>query len=157
MSEPSSCLKCGALLPADAPAGLCPRCLVLAGFESQAAPAASLGSSDPAVQPTLKSPAASGVGFEPPLPEELAPLFPQLEILELLGKGGMGAVYKARQRGLDRLVAVKILPPEVGSDPAFAERFVREARAMAQLSHTNIVGVHDFGQADGLFYFVMEY
>src|SRR5579863_3062023 len=157
MSEPSSCLKCGALLPADAPAGLCPRCLVLAGFESQAAPAASLGSSDPAVQPTLKSPAASGVGFEPPLPEELAPLFPQLEILELLGKGGMGAVYKARQRGLDRLVAVKVLPSEIGRDAAFSERFTREARALARLNHPHIVAVYDFGQASGLYYIVMEY
>ena len=58
----------------------------------------------------------------------------------------MGAVYKARQTGLDRLVAVKILPPEVGRDPAFAERFTREARALARLSHPNIVAVHDFGR-----------
>ena len=69
----------------------------------------------------------------------------------------MGAVYKARQPGLDRLVAIKILPPEVGRDPAFAERFTREARALARLSHPNIVSVYDFGQRDGLFYFVMEY
>ncbi len=66
--------------------------------------------------------------------------FPQLEIIELLGRGGMGAVYKARQRQLDRLVAVKILPPEITGDPAFAERFNREARAMARFSHPNIVG-----------------
>jgi predicted Ser/Thr protein kinase len=69
----------------------------------------------------------------------------------------MGAVYKARQLGLDRLVALKILPPEVGADPAFAERFAREARALAKLSHQNIVSVFDFGQADGLYYFIMEY
>ncbi|KKL93543.1 hypothetical protein LCGC14_1873630 [marine sediment metagenome] len=74
-----------------------------------------------------------------------------------LGKGGMGAVYKARQPGLDRFVAVKILPPEVGADPDFAERFKREARALAKLSHQNIVSVFDFGQADGLYYFIMEY
>ncbi len=66
-------------------------------------------------------------------------------------------MYKARQRGLDRLVAVKILPPEVGRDPAFAERFTREARAMARLSHPHIVAIHDFGQTNGQFYFVMEY
>lgn len=69
----------------------------------------------------------------------------------------MGAVYKARQPALDRLVAVKILPPSVAADPAFAERFTREARALARLSHPNIVGVYDFGQTRNLYYFVMEY
>src|SRR5262249_12953133 len=81
----------------------------------------------------------------------------QLEILELLGEGGMGAVYKARQRGLDRLVALKILPPRASQDPAFAERFTREAQALARLSHPNIVAVHDFGHAGGLYYFLMDY
>ena len=69
----------------------------------------------------------------------------------------MGAVYKARQRGLDRLVALKILPPEIGQDPAFSERFTREARALARLTHSHIVAVYDFGQVDGLFYIVMEF
>ena len=75
----------------------------------------------------------------------------------MLGKGGMGAVYKGRQRSLDRLVAVKILPPESGRDPAFAERFAREARALGKLNHPNIVGIHDSGNANELYYFVMEY
>jgi serine/threonine protein kinase len=149
MSELPHCSKCGTLLPDDAPAGLCPKCLVLAGFESEVAPEPSAASSDPAVQPTMKSPVGSDGGFEPPSCEELAPLFPQLEILELLGKGGMGAVYKGRQRGLDRLVAVKILPPEIGHDAAFAERFTREARALARLGHPHIVAVYDFGQTRG--------
>src|SRR5581483_1437923 len=87
----------------------------------------------------------------------LAPLFPQLEILELIGQGGMGAVYKARQPSLDRLVAVKVLPREAGQDPAFAERFGREARALARLGHPNIVAVHDVGKAGDFYYFVMEY
>jgi serine/threonine protein kinase len=92
-----------------------------------------------------------------PTVAELAWHFPQLEILELLGQGGMGAVYKARQPGLDRLVALKILPPEAGDDPAFAERFSREARALARLNHPHIITVYDFGQADGLYHFIMEY
>jgi len=93
------------------------------------------------------------------LPEStaLAALFPQLEILGLLGQGGMGAVYKARQRGLDRLVALKILPPQFSGDPAFAERFAREARALARLSHPNIVTVYDLGQSGPLYYFLMEF
>ena len=103
------------------------------------------------------NPTTLALGFVPPEPEDLDKRFPQLEILELLGKGGMGAVYKARQLGLDRLVAVKILPPEIGADPAFAERFTREARALAKLSHQNIVSVFDFGQTDGQYYFIMEY
>ena len=82
----------------------------------------------------------------PPTPAELAPLFPELEILELVGRGGMGVVYKARQKRLDRLVALKILSPKIGQDPAFAERFTREARAMAMLNHPHIVAVYDFGQ-----------
>jgi hypothetical protein len=63
--------------------------------------------------------------------------------------GGMGAVYKARQPRLDRLVALKILPPETAHDPGFAERFNREARALARLNHPNIVTVHDFGHVGG--------
>jgi predicted Ser/Thr protein kinase len=95
--------------------------------------------------------------FVPPSPADLACHFPQLEILALLGQGGMGAVYKARQTKLDRLVAVKVLPPEWGKDPAFAERFAREAKALAKLTHPHIVAVHDFGESDGLFYLIMEY
>ena len=127
MSDRNLCPECGAEIPTDAPAGQCPKCLLKAGIES----------------------------FEAPSVDQLGELFPQLEILELIGKGGMGAVYKARQPGLDRFVAVKILPPEVASDPEFAKRFTREARAMARLNHPNIVAIHDFGQTGGIFYFVM--
>jgi hypothetical protein len=143
MTGTKLCPDCGAELAADAPGGLCVKCLLKAGLESQ-------------VAPTQSSPRSAG-GFVPPLPAELAASFPQLEVIELLGQGGMGAVYKARQPSLDRLLAVKILPEEAGLDPAFAERFIREARALARLSHPHIVMVHDFGQVDGQFYFVMEF
>jgi len=69
----------------------------------------------------------------------------------------MGAVYKARQKQLDRLVALKILPPAVSRDASFAERFTREARALAKLNHPHIVTLYEFGQVDGLFFFLMEY
>jgi serine/threonine protein kinase len=101
--------------------------------------------------------------FTPPTVEELNALLPPFEVIELLGRGGMGAVYKARQSALDRFVAIKILPPQVGRDPAFAERFSREAKALAKLSHPNIVSVHDAGSVsltnseDKLYYFVMEF
>lgn len=143
----TNCPKCNAALPKDAPAGLCPACLVAAGVGN----AETAGASSAATLRNNKS------TFEPPSIETLAPMFPQLELLEFVGRGGMGAVYKARQPGLDRLVAVKILPHETGDDPAFAERFTREARAMAHLSHPNIVAVHDFGQVEGTYYIVMEF
>jgi len=95
---------------------------------------------------------------QPPLsPEEIAPHFPQLEILECLGRGGMGVVYKARQKALNRLVALKLLAPEREKDAQFAERFAREAQALAALSHSHIVTIHDFGQTNGFFYLLMEY
>src|SRR5438552_13660153 len=147
MTGTKLCPQCGARMPADAPEGLCPKCLLLQETTSAA------------TEPPKEGDNPSGYQgrFTAPTPKELAPLFPQLEILELLGQGGMGAVYKARQPGLDRLVALKILPPEAGNDPGFAERFTREARALARLSHPNIVAVHDFGQVDGLHYLAMQY
>ena len=97
-------------------------------------------------------------GWHPPAPEALAPLFPGYEFQGLLGRGGMGAVYRARQKSLDRLVAIKLLPFELGVREDFAERFHREATALARLSHPHIVAVHDFGHADdGHYFMVMEY
>jgi serine/threonine protein kinase len=90
-------------------------------------------------------------------PEELAPHFPQLEILACLGRGGMGVVYKARQISLNRLVALKLLAPERTGDARFAERFEREAKALAALNHPHIVGIHDFGLAGGSYFLLMEY
>ncbi|HRX52991.1 MAG TPA: serine/threonine-protein kinase [Verrucomicrobiales bacterium] len=92
-------------------------------------------------------------------PEELAPYFPQYDILGLLGRGGMGSVYLARQNSLSRLVAIKVLSAElVASSPHFAERFRNEAKILAMLSHPGIVNVHDFGEtSNGLFFIIMEY
>ena len=74
-------------------------------------------------------------GFAPPTPAELAARFPHLEVIELLGHGGMGVVYKGRQTFLDRLVAIKVLRPDLQADGAFQERFLREARTLAKLRH----------------------
>ncbi len=155
MTDTIHCPNCGQPLPPDAPQGECPRCLLQAGLESQPAVAGMAPSGVGPIAVTRTSSAHSH--FVPPTVAELQLRIPQYEILELIGQGGMGAVYKARQRGLERLVAIKILPFEVSQSTAFAERFAREARALAMLSHPHIVAVHDFGQAEGMCYFVMEY
>ena len=146
MSEvnPGTCPKCGAMMAASAAEGLCPRCLLEMNLQEP-----TLFTSEdtlPVAPPTAV-----------PTPEELAPHFPQLEILECLGRGGMGVVYKARQKSLKRFVALKLLAPERVHDTAFAERFAREAEALAALNHPHIVTVHDFGQAGTFFYLIMEY
>src|SRR5258706_10167558 len=69
----------------------------------------------------------------------------------------MGYVFKARQPKIDRLVALKILSQSLAADPAFAQRFTREGRLLARLNHPNIVTLHDFGLANGLFYLLMEF
>jgi len=89
--------------------------------------------------------------------EEVAAAFPDLEILELIGHGGMSAVFKARQPKLDRLVALKVLPKSLAATPGFTERFNREGRVLARLSHPHIVVIHDFGASGGFAYLVMEY
>jgi len=101
---------------------------------------------------------AGGLGWTPPTIAEAARLFPGYEVVKMLGHGGMGAVYQARQESLDRLVALKLLPLEISVDQSFADRFRREARAMAKLNHPNIISVHDFGQtAEGHLFFAMEF
>ncbi|MGD0539962.1 MAG: serine/threonine-protein kinase [Tepidisphaeraceae bacterium] len=139
MDAKRTCPRCQKPLPPDVPLGLCPECLIKAGFN------------------TGTESGGGGTAFIAPTVEQLAALFPQLEIVEFIGKGGMGAVYKARQAALDRFVALKILPPRVAGAPGFAERFNREARALARLVHPNIVAVHDFGQAGELHYLIMEF
>jgi serine/threonine protein kinase len=138
VNEANKCPNCGGALPAGALAGFCPVCLLAQGEETEGGK-------------------PKAVPFEPPPLEEVVKLFPQLEILSLLGAGGMGAVYQARQPALDRMVALKILPSEGVPGANFTERFNREARALARLSHPNIVAVHEFGQAGGLYFFIMEF
>ena len=95
--------------------------------------------------------------FDAPSIESLAALLPGYDIEAFVAKGGMGAVYKAHQRSLDRDVALKILPPELGQDEAFRASFQTEARAMARVNHPNLIGVYDFGEIDDLLYIVMEF
>jgi tRNA A-37 threonylcarbamoyl transferase component Bud32 len=134
----NQCPKCGAAVPGDAPQALCPKC-VLAEAAANDAPAAATGTA------------------EIPSLERVAAAFPQLEIIELIGRGGMGFVYKARQARLDRFVALKLLPDKLARNAHFTERFHREGRFLARLNHPNIVSVFDFGQAGGFYFLMMEF
>lgn len=131
--NPKNCPTCHAPVPENAPGGLCPVCVLRAAEDPL-----------PADQST-------------PSLEEIAIAFPQFEIVEFIGQGGMGFVYKVHQPGIDRTVALKILAPELGNDPAFAERFSREARMLGKLNHPNIVTVFEHGESGGYFYLLMEY
>ncbi len=82
---------------------------------------------------------------------------PGYEVLELLGEGGMGMVYKARQKSLDRIVALKVLPARAAKETAFIKRFISEARTVARLNHENIIAGIDVGEHDGTYYFAMEH
>jgi len=95
--------------------------------------------------------------FVAPSLEDLAPLFPAYELEAFIAQGGMGAVYKARQKSLDRSVAIKILPREFGDDPQFRASFEAEAKAMARLNHPNLISVYDFGDIEGMLYIIMEF
>ena len=96
--------------------------------------------------------------WDPPDGEALAAMLPGYQVISLIGRGGMGAVYRCRDMELDRIVAVKLLPPALGRRPGFARRFEREAWALAQLSHPNIVAIHARGEtADGHLFFSMEF
>lgn len=101
----------------------------------------------------------AGSRWTPPTPSQLQGLLPGYQVLELIARGGMGAVYRARQISLDRPVAVKILPSALWhEDEDYSERFRNEARVMARLSHPGMIAVHDFGSMpDGQLYFIMEY
>src|SRR3954447_4193241 len=139
MNSSNVCPECGKPVPADSQHQLCPVCLIAQAMASQSAEG-------------KPAPAAT-----PPSPEEIAGKFPQFDILECLGRGGMGVVYKARQKSLNRIVAIKVLAPEREHEPRFAERFAREAELLAKLSHPHIVTIHDFGETSGLYYLVMEF
>ena len=132
MNSTIRCVGCGQDFPphvVEQFGGLCPACV--AGFA------------------TIEDPAD--------VPLKTGSTFARYEILGVVGRGGMGTVYRARHPGLDRVVALKVLAPRLAADPEFVRRFEREARTLASLSHPNIVAVHDTGVEAGTPFLVMEF
>ncbi|MBL9129106.1 MAG: serine/threonine protein kinase, partial [Verrucomicrobiales bacterium] len=135
-SAPGRCRRCGRPLPTHVLAGHCGRCLVETSF----------GADDSGI--------ASESSFDDhePLPRRLG----DYELIEVIGRGGMGVVYRARQSSLERDVALKLLPGGEFARPDFLKRFRREALAAARLRHPNIVAIHDGGEHDGVAFYSME-
>lgn len=132
------CKTCGGPLESTNPNATCPRCLLRMGID------------EPTIAQDLQR-------FNLPTPEQLDSAIPRLDVIELIAHGGMGAVYRARQPELDRIVAIKVLPAELSKNRTFADRFAQEARTLAKLNHPNVVTVHDSGIANGWCYIVMEH
>jgi WD40 repeat protein/predicted Ser/Thr protein kinase len=142
MATQNTCLKCGALLKSDARQGYCPKCLFLQ------ASAGMLAAED-------ESPDNETTEGSWPPAAKLS--FGDYELLEEIGRGGMGVVYRARQRSLDRMVAIKMMAFGPNSNPDLVKRFRAEAVAAANLHHPNIVAIHEVGIHENRHFFVMDY
>lgn len=104
------------------------------------------------------TPVSDRAVWQPPTSAHLAEMLPAYQVQGLIGRGGMGAVYRGVQLSLNRPVAIKLLPAELASSAEFVARFQREAQTLARLQHPGIVAVHDFGRtAEGHLYFIMEF
>ena len=116
------------------------------------------GSGEP-TRPSGERPSFSSLGanYQPPTLEEVQALVPRDEVLSFIGHGGMGTYYKANQPRLERMAAIKVLVVDAMLDATLIEDFKQEARAMAGLTHQNIIKIYDFGQTDSKLFMIMEH
>jgi serine/threonine protein kinase len=143
MMTQRTCGKCGAPVQAIGPDKLCLNCLLDSAIESET------------LSPEI--PIGSSAKAKPLRTESRTAPFGDYELLEELGRGGMGVVYKARQLSLNRMVAIKMLPFGSLATPQFVKRFTAEAAAAASLQHPNIITIHEVGVREGQYFFVMDY
>jgi serine/threonine protein kinase/Tfp pilus assembly protein PilF len=142
------CPKCGAEIPADAPEGGCPGCLLESGLDLLAE--ASVAGGDDSGRPASPMPATTRLA-------ELLGELGDYELLEEIGRGGQGVVFRARQKSLNRTVALKVISLGQWASKAHLKRFRREAEAAANLDHPNIVPIYEVGERDGSCYFSMKF
>ncbi len=138
MSTPRLCSECGSALPESSRDGLCPRCLIGLALDAEQ-------------KTKVVSPPQNHIS------DLIGRVFGNYQLIEQIGQGGMGVVYKARQGNLNRMVALKLMLSGPQATAAEVERFLREATAAATLQHPNVVAIHEVGQHEGQHYFSMDY